>query len=208
MLSLLATSEAEQDWNPSTRPGLECQPKPYPASGVVRQRFRYSTTRRIGWRTRGKWVALYSPPPSAYLRSLTGLNLQTPFIGVRQTFCATGRRPFSFRLLQRQQPNEWRTPNTAVFRIIQRGEVFYCYPEYCHAKPAPPRTAVTRVRFPYAPCLPADALRRAPRRFARGGRPPAPPRKVCCGWPYDAAPAAAASRSDRMRRVWVARRRP
>ena len=30
--------------------------------------------------------------------------------------------------------NEWRTPNTAVFRIIQRGEIFYCYPEYCSAK--------------------------------------------------------------------------
>jgi hypothetical protein len=30
--------------------------------------------------------------------------------------------------------NEWRTPNTIVFRINQRGETFHCHFEYCTAK--------------------------------------------------------------------------
>jgi hypothetical protein len=65
---------------------------------------------------------------------VTGLNLQTPFSASGKLFVQKGGGHFLLGFFNDRTQNEWRTPNTAVFRIIQRGEIFYCYPEYCSAK--------------------------------------------------------------------------
>ena len=137
MLSLLGISEAEQRFESFDRdPGWDAHQNRILHPETIRQDFGYSTDTAHAGGARGEVGGTIQPAAEAayFALPLAGLNLQTPFSASGKLFVRQGGGHFLLGFFNDSTQNEWRTPNTAVFRIIQRGEVFYCYPEYCSAK--------------------------------------------------------------------------
>ena len=137
MLSLLGTLRAEQRFASFDRdPGWDAHQNRSLRPETVRQDFGYSSdTAHVGGAS-GEVGGTIQPAAEAayYALPVTGLNLHTRFSASGKLFVQRGGGHFLLGFFNDSTQNEWRTPNTAVFRIIQRGEVFYCYPEYCSAK--------------------------------------------------------------------------
>ena len=137
MLSLWGTSQAEQRFESFDRdPGWDAHQNRSVRPETIHQDFGYSTnTAHIGV-ARGEVGGTIQPAAEAasFAVPVTDLNLQTPFSASGKLFVQQGGGHFLLGFFNDNTHNEWRTPNTAVFRILQRGEIFYCYPEYCSAK--------------------------------------------------------------------------
>ena len=136
VLSLWGTAQAEQRFETFDRdPGWDSHQNRSPRPEVIRQDFGYSADTAHAGGERGEVGGVIQPAAEAayFALPVTGLNLHTPFSASGKLFVQQGSGHFLLGFFNDSTQNEWRTPNTAVFRIIQRGEIFYCYPEYCSA---------------------------------------------------------------------------
>ena len=142
VLSLMGTSRAEQRFESFDRdPGWDAHHNRSLYPETIRQDFGYSAdTAHVGG-ARGEVGGTIQPAAEAayFALPLTGLSLQTPFSASGKLFVQKGGGHFLLGFFNDSTQNEWRTPNTAVFRIIQRGEIFYCYPEYPRGYQGAPR---------------------------------------------------------------------
>ena len=108
--------------------------KPEPQQ--VRQDFGYSQTRHCGGAAAGEVGGLITPArePAYYARRIPTASFND-HLTASGKFAATGR---NFHVLlgffNADTINEWRTPNTIVFRLYGRGDVFYAYVEYCSSR--------------------------------------------------------------------------
>jgi len=137
VLLLLRTAQAEQrfesfDHDPHW--GVYHNRSQHPET--VRQDFGYSADTAFAGGARGEVGGTIQPSAEAayFAIPVTGLSLLSPFSATGKLFVHKGGGHFPLGFFNNSTLNEWRTPNTVAFRIIQRGEVFYCYPEYCSAK--------------------------------------------------------------------------
>ena len=137
MLTLSGISEAEQSFEAFDRdPGWDGHQNRIVRPETVRQDFGCSTDTAHAGGARGEVGGTIQPAAEAayFAIPVTGLNLHTPFRASGKLFVKKGGGHFLLGFFNDGTQNEWRTPNTAAFRILQRGETFYCYPEYCSAK--------------------------------------------------------------------------
>ena len=136
-LSLLGACRAEQRFESFDRdPGWDGHQNRSVRPKTVRQDFGYSPNTSHAGGARGEVGGVLQPAAEAayFALPLSDLNLTTPFGASGRLFVKKGPGHFLLGFFNDRTLNEWRTPNTAVFRILQRGDVFYCYPEYCSAK--------------------------------------------------------------------------
>jgi hypothetical protein len=108
--------------------------KPEPQQ--IRQDFGYSQTRHCGGAAGGEMGGLITPArePAYYAKRIPTASFAGRLVASGK-FAATGN---NFHVLlgffNAETINEWRTPNTIVFRLYGRGDVFYAYVEYCTSR--------------------------------------------------------------------------
>lgn len=137
MLVLTAAAESQQrfesfDHDPSWDGYQNRSARPEP----IRQNFCYSAGTAHAGGAPGEVGGVIQPAaePAYFALALDTLDLQTPLSASGRLFVPTGGGHFLLGFFNHNTLNEWRTPNTAALRILGRGDVFYCYPEFCSAK--------------------------------------------------------------------------
>ncbi|MHB8865656.1 MAG: hypothetical protein ACYC6N_25035 [Pirellulaceae bacterium] len=137
MLTWSQVSQAEQRFESFDRdPGWDAHHNRSMRPETIQQDFGYSRDTAHAGAARGEVGGTIQPAAEAayFALPVTGLNLQTPFSASGKLLVEQGGGHFLLGFFNDRTLNEWRTPNTAAFRILQRGDTFYCYPEYCSAK--------------------------------------------------------------------------
>ncbi|MHB8953630.1 MAG: hypothetical protein ACYC4U_11725 [Pirellulaceae bacterium] len=137
MLTWSQVSQAEQRFESFDRdPGWDAHHNRSMRPETIQQDFGYSRDTAHAGAARGEVGGTIQPAAEAayFALPVTGLNLQTPFSASGKLLVEQGGGHFLLGFFNDRTLNEWRTPNTAAFRILQRGDIFYCYPEYCSPK--------------------------------------------------------------------------
>jgi hypothetical protein len=105
---------------------------------TVEQNFGYSATSRAGGGgPAGEIGGRINPAgePAYYgYRLPTPLNLDLPMTAEGNLFVPGGSGHCLLGFFNTNTLNEWRTPNTLVARINNRGETFHCHLEYCTSR--------------------------------------------------------------------------
>jgi hypothetical protein len=106
-------------------------------SRKVEQNFGYSpTTSRAGGQAGEIGGRINPAGEPAYFgyRLPTPLNLDTPMTAEGRMFVPGGSGHCLLGFFNANTLNEWRTPNTLVARVNNRGETFHCHLEYCTSR--------------------------------------------------------------------------
>ena len=101
---------------------------------TVEQNFGYSATTRRAGGGAGEIGGRINPAgePAYYgYRLPAPLNLDSPMMAEGSLFVPSGSGHCLLGFFNASTLNEWRTPNTLVARINNRGETFHCHLEYC-----------------------------------------------------------------------------
>jgi len=105
-----------------------------PAS--VRQDFGWSPTTHHAGGGAGEMGGFITPAaePAFYARRISERNLGEPLTASGSLMVEKGSGHTLIGFFNANTLNEWRTPNTMVLRVQQRGEIFHCHLEYCTSK--------------------------------------------------------------------------
>lgn len=108
---------------------------PVPEPRPVRQDFGYSPTSHAAT-GKGEVGGLIYPAaePAHYGKPIEARTLEQPFSAAGTLVVEQGGGNSLFGFYNAGTLNEWRTPNTLVFRINGRGEGFHAHVEYCTAR--------------------------------------------------------------------------
>lgn len=132
-----AARQESFDREPPNWDGVNNRNKFFEPKTVV-QNFGYSATSRAGGGGPvGEIGGQINPAgePAYYgYRLPTPLNLDSPMTAEGNLFVPAGSGHFLLGFFNTNTLNEWRTPNTLVARINNRGESFHCHLEYCTSR--------------------------------------------------------------------------
>jgi hypothetical protein len=101
----------------------------------IEQDFGYAADRRLG-ESPGAIGGLVTPDgtPAYYAKPLPALDFDTPFSASGTLHVEKGAGNTLLGFFNAETINEWRTPNTVVFRIYGRGDTFHVHIEYATSK--------------------------------------------------------------------------
>ncbi len=108
------------------------KPEPQP----VRQDFGHSATKHAGGTTVGEIGGFITPAaePAYYAKRIPKATFQDRLIGSGKLACTDRNFHVLVGFFNGDTINEWRTPNSIVFRLYGRGDVFYAYVEYATSR--------------------------------------------------------------------------
>ncbi len=108
------------------------KPEPQP----VRQDFGHSATKHAGGTTVGEIGGFITPAaePAYYARRIPKATFQDRLIASGKLACTDRNFHVLVGFFNGDTINEWRTPNSIVFRLYGRGDVFYAYVEYATSR--------------------------------------------------------------------------
>src|ERR1051325_812711 len=106
-----------------------------PEPRMIKQDFGYSPTAHAGG-TAGGIDGLITPAgePAYYAKKIPAATLDNALSASGKFACAKGPFHVLLGFFNSGTVNEWRTPNSVVFRLQGRGDFFYAYVEYCTSR--------------------------------------------------------------------------
>lgn len=119
--------DRDPDWEGHKNRSVKPQP--------IHQDFGWSETTHFGG-VNGEIGGSINPAaePAYYAKRITQKTLSNSLSASGTIFVEKGGGHTLLGFFNTQSINEWRTPNTIVLRINQRGDIFHCHLEYCTSR--------------------------------------------------------------------------